>query len=290
MKLTYTAALAFAVAACTFAGDAAVASKKTLTLDGARKVIAGAVAEATKNNEGAVIAVVDNGGNLMALERIDGTFPAGANISIGKARTAALFQKPTRFFEEIINKGRTAMTALNDFTPLQGGVPILIDGELVGAVGVSGAKSAADDEKVAMAGAAALTESPMTSKAAVSYIEAARVSAAFEKGMPLLEVGGYKIHASRREGNGKAEIHTRDTDIVHVLGGTATLITGGTALESKSIGPEEIRGDSIRDGETRHLVVGDVVVIPNGVPHQFLDVTAPFTYYVVKVRSNEGAL
>ena len=95
---------------------------------------------ASKNAPGAVIAVVDDGGNLMALERLDGTFAAGANISIGKARTATLFKKPTRVFEELINKSRTAMTALNDFTPLQGGVPIVVGGQIVGGVGVSGAR------------------------------------------------------------------------------------------------------------------------------------------------------
>ena len=103
---------------------------------------------------------VDDGGNLMALERVDGTFAAGANISIGKARTAALFQKPTRVFEEIIGKGRTAMVALNDFTPLQGGVPIVVDGQIVGAVGVSGAASAQQDEELAMAAAAAVSQGP----------------------------------------------------------------------------------------------------------------------------------
>src|SRR6266566_2704602 len=87
--------------------------KKSLTIDGAKKVIAGAVAYAKKNNApGGVIAVVDEGGNLVALERLDGTFAAGANISIGKARTAALFKKPTKAFEDIIRNGRTAMVAL----------------------------------------------------------------------------------------------------------------------------------------------------------------------------------
>jgi len=114
---------------------AEIAERKTLTLDGAQRAIAAAVAQAHKNHAGGVIAVVDDGGNLMALERVDGTFAAGANISIGKARTAALFQKPTRVFEEIIAKGRTAMVALNDFTLLQGGVPSTIDGQIVGAVG-----------------------------------------------------------------------------------------------------------------------------------------------------------
>src|SRR6266567_5549528 len=139
--------------------NAQIADKKSLNLQGARQVIAAAQAEAKKvNAPGGVIAVVDDGGNLMAVERLDGTFAAGANISIGKARTAALFKKPTKFFEDVVNKGRTAMTALNDFTPLQGGVPIIVDGQVVGGVGVSGAASAAQDEAVAIAGAAALSK------------------------------------------------------------------------------------------------------------------------------------
>ena len=142
MKHNVVGIAVLAVASLAAPGRAAsVAERKTLTLDGAQKALAAAVAQAHKNHAGGVIAVVDDGGNLMALERVDGTFAAGANISIGKARTAALFQKPTRVFEEIIGKGRTAMVALNDFTPFQGGVPIIIDGQIVGAVGVSGAAS-----------------------------------------------------------------------------------------------------------------------------------------------------
>ena len=137
--------------------DAQTAAKIGLNLEGAKKVIAKAVAEAKKlNAPGAAIAVVDDGGNLVAVERLDNTFAAGANISIGKARTAALFKRPTKAFEDIINNGRTAMTSLNDFTPLQGGVPIVVDGQIVGAIGVSGAASAQQDEDLAVAGAAAL--------------------------------------------------------------------------------------------------------------------------------------
>jgi len=133
--------------------------KRALTLEGAKQAIAAAVAEAkTKNAPGGVIAVVDDGGNLMALERLDNTFAAGANISIGKARTAALFKRPTKVFEDIVNKGRTTMVALNDFTPLQGGVPIVIGGEIVGAIGVSGAASAQQDEELAIAGANVLAQ------------------------------------------------------------------------------------------------------------------------------------
>src|SRR5690242_14807414 len=124
----------FVLSAALFA-NAQTVDKKTLTIEGAKKVIAGAIAYAKKNNApGGVIAVVDEGGNLMALERLDGTFAAGANISIGKARTAVLFQKPTKVFEDIINKGRTAMAALHDsfFTPLQGGIPVIDEGQIIG--------------------------------------------------------------------------------------------------------------------------------------------------------------
>jgi glc operon protein GlcG len=147
-----SALLLFEVAS---AAHAQLAEKKALTLEGANQVIAAAAAEARKDHAGSAIAVVDDGGNLIAFERLDGTFAAGANISIGKARTAVLFKKPTKAFEDIVNKGRTAMVALPDFTPLQGGVPIIVDGEVVGGVGVSGASSAQQDEEVAIAGAAA---------------------------------------------------------------------------------------------------------------------------------------
>jgi len=140
--------------------SAQTVEKKGLTLDGAKKVVAAAVAEARRlNAPGAAIAVVDEGGHLLAAERLDGTFAAGAHISIGKARTAALFKRSTKSFEDVINKGRTAMTTLNDFTPLQGGVPIIIHGQVIGAVGVSGAASAQQDEELALAGANALARS-----------------------------------------------------------------------------------------------------------------------------------
>ena len=139
------------------AAGAQVVEKKALTLDGAKKVIAAAEAEAVKNRVGCNVAVVDDGGNLIAFHRIDPTFPAGARVSIGKARTAALFRQPTKNFEDVITqKGRTSMIALDDFTPLQGGVPIIVGGQIVGAVGVSGASSADQDEQFAKAGAAAL--------------------------------------------------------------------------------------------------------------------------------------
>ncbi len=284
----FTAALIGAVA---LNASAQVTEKKSLTLDGARQVIAAAKAEAKRlNAPGGVIAVVDDGGNLMALERLDGTFAAGANISIGKARTAVQFKRPTRFFEELINssgKGRTVMTALNDFTPLIGGVPVMADGQVVGGVGVSGAASAQQDEELAIAGANALASPMMGSVPPVSYFPSADVTAAFAKGAVLLgEDAGrnYMVHASRRETPGMAEIHTLDTDIIYVLDGTATFITGGTAVDTKTVAPNEIRGRSIQNGETRRLVKGDVIIVPANTPHWFVETTKPFLYYVVKVR------
>ena len=263
--------------------------QQQLTLEGAKRAVAAAVAHARdRNAPGGAIAVVDNGGHLVYLERLDGTFAAGANISIGKARTAVQFKRPTRFFEELINssgKGRTVMTALNDFTPLIGGVPIVVDGQVVGGVGVSGAASAQQDEELALAGANFLANPMMP--APVSYFPADQVTAAFAKGAVLLgEDAGrnYMVHASRREAPGQAEIHTLDTDIIYVLEGTATFVTGGTAVDTKTVAPNEIRGASIRDGQTVQLKKGDIMIVPNGTPHWFQQTTTPFLYYVVKVR------
>jgi len=119
---------------------------------------------------------------------------------------------------------------------------------------------------------------------AVTYLGHDEVTAAFAKGVPMVEVGDFKIHASRREAPGMAEIHTRDTDIAYVLQGSATVVTGGTPVGVKEIGPEELRGTAIEGGQTRELAPGDVIVIPNGTPHWFKQVKGPFLYYVVKVR------
>jgi glc operon protein GlcG len=268
---------------------AQVAQKRGLTLKGAHNAIAAAAALARTRAGTAVIAVVDEGGNLMALERLDGTFSAGANISVGKARTAVMFKKPTRFFEELIRSGRTPMIALNDFTPLQGGVPIMVDGEIVGGVGVSGAASAAEDEEVALAGAAAVSGSTthaMQGRPEVNYFAHQQVAQAFATGSVLLDGSGrnYMVHASRREKPGLAEVHALDTDVIYVQDGAATFVTGGSVVNPRTVDVNEVRGDSVSGGETRRLTRGDVITVPNGTPHWFKDVKGPFTYYVVKVR------
>ncbi len=256
-------------------------SKRVLTLDGAKAVVAAAEEFAKSKGAGGAIAIVDDGGNLLLLHRIDGTFAMGSSISIGKARTAALFKKPTSFFEElVVQKGRVSMTALPDFTPLKGGVPIVVGGDIVGAVGVSGAMSADQDDEMANFAAKAV-EGDIAPKA-VTYIQKEAVSAAFQKGAPLLETPGFKVHASHRDGPGMAEVHEKDTDILYVLKGSATLVTGGKLVDGKVTATDEVRGTRIEGGETRQLAPGDVIVVPAGTPHWFQAVPGAFDYYVVK--------
>ena len=158
MKIQFTLLALFAATTVAFADEHAdqghVVAKHALTLEGAKKAGEAAAAYAKQNGAAPSIAVVDDGGFLLFFVRPEESFAAGANVSIGKAHTAAIFKKPTKDFEDTINKGRFTMTALPDFTPLQGGVPIVHEGHVIGAIGVSGAKSAAQDEEVARAGAA----------------------------------------------------------------------------------------------------------------------------------------
>jgi glc operon protein GlcG len=268
-----------------FAAD--TATHAVLTREGAHRAVAAALQFAREHAApGGAIAVVDAGGHAMLVERIDGTFPAGADISVGKARTAVMFKRPTRGIEEIINKGRDAMipvAAVTWFTPLQGGIPITVNGEIVGGIGVSGASSAQQDEEIAIAGAQALAAAPHLPQ--VEHRAAAVVNAAFkqgETGATLVEDSAFRVAASRRDGPGLAELHATDTDIFYVLEGRATVIVGGEIVEPKESAPNEIRGNAIRGGEPREIGPGDVLTIPRGVPHWFRSVKPPFRYYVVK--------
>jgi glc operon protein GlcG len=280
--------------------QAQVISHPGLTLDGAKAVAGAAAAEAHRLNAGGAIAIVDEGGAVLYVERLANTFVASTTVAIEKARTAAQFRRPTRDFENAIAKGRTSLVAVSAMTPLQGGVPIQVDGQIVGAIGVSGAMSAQQDDDIATLAAGALQAPPSTSTGAptaataatppptpdvdgVILIDGATTRDAFVKGRPLIETGAYKVHASRRDAPGIAELHARDTDILYVLDGTATLVTGGRAVDGKTTAPDEIRGARIEGGTTRALAKGDVVIIPSGVPHWFRDVQAPFLYYTVKV-------
>jgi uncharacterized protein GlcG (DUF336 family)/mannose-6-phosphate isomerase-like protein (cupin superfamily) len=267
-----------------------VAQKPTLTLEVARTAVAAAVAHArTVNAPGGAIAVVDDGGSVVLVERLDGTFPAGPDISIGKARTAAAFHQPTRTFEELVNKGRTTMVtlpAVTHFTPLRGGVPLMISGHVVGGIGVSGAASAAQDDEIAQAGADRLAKSEPLAE--VTLIPQAAVADAFRGGSPLAATSEYSVHASRRDGPGSAEVHVHDTDIFYVLSGAAVVVTGGQVVDPKQAGAGELRGTAIEGGIERDIGAGDVVTIPRGVPHWFKNVQAPLTYFVVKATAPDA--
>ena len=133
--------------------QAQLIEKTALTLDGAKKVAA--VAEAKARTEGArvVIAVVDEGGSLLFLERLDDTQVASVNVGIDKARTAAIYRRPSKVFEDQVKNGRVSALALHGAVALQGGVPIIVDGKVIGAIGVSG-ETPSQDEDIAIAGAA----------------------------------------------------------------------------------------------------------------------------------------
>lgn len=118
----------------------------------------------------------------------------------------------------------------------------------------------------------------------VTYIPADEVSAAFARGAVLVNNGTYQVHASRREAAGQVEVHVKDTDIIYVLEGTTTFVTGGTMVGGKPTAQDEIRGSSVEGGETRTLTRGDVVIVPKGTPHWFKEVSGPVLYYVVKVQ------
>ena len=261
--------------------------RKVLTLEAAEKIASAAATEAMKRNATVVIAVVDDGGYPLVLKRLNDTQVASVDVGIGKARTAAIFRRPSKVFEDQVKNGRVAALTLPGATPLQGGLPLIHDGKVIGAIGVSG-NTPQEDEDIAMAGVRAFAaDMPMAKAAApkVSYFPAAQVNKAFEKGIPLLEIANYKIHASHRAAPGIVEIHIKDTDIVYMLEGTAALVTGGTIVEGKNIDAEEIRGKDIKGGETRQITKGDVIVIPHNTPHWFKEVKGPINYYVVKVRA-----
>lgn len=131
------------------------ADRKVITLNGAKAILAAAEAEATKNNWTVAIAVVDESGTLIAFHKIDDTQIGSVDIAIGKARTAARMKRPTKALEDAVAGGRTVMLAVDGITPLEGGVPVMLDGRVIGAVGVSGVTSQ-QDAQVAQAGAAAL--------------------------------------------------------------------------------------------------------------------------------------
>lgn len=117
-----------------------------ISLDTAKKVAAAAVAEAKKNNFTMVISIVDSSGSLTYLEKIDGTQIASVDVAIAKARTANNFKRPTKVFEDGVAGGRNALLSLPDTILIEGGIPLIVDGKIIGAIGVSGGTSQQDGQ------------------------------------------------------------------------------------------------------------------------------------------------
>jgi uncharacterized protein GlcG (DUF336 family)/quercetin dioxygenase-like cupin family protein len=245
----------------------APASVHALTYSGAKIVTEAAAREAQRRRVSPVVAVVDASGELIYLWRPDDAQVASVGVATDKARTAALYRRPSKDFEEQASNGRPSALHLAGAVPLQGGMPIFHDGEVVGAIGVSGASSAPEDQELAVLGAAAVQMAGDGPQAAI-YFSAAAVEAKLAHGGLLVDASNYKLDAGRRTGPGEVECHDTVTDIVQVVEGAATVVTGKS--------DEAVSHD---------LCQGDVLVIPAGVDHEFTAVSDPFLYFVVKVES-----
>ena len=161
-----------------------------------------------------VVAVVDRGGELLYLWRPDDAQVASVGVATDKARTAAIYRRPSKDFEDQASGGRPSALHLARAVPLQGGMPIVHDGAVIGAVGVSGASSADEDQELAVVGANALSRGG--SNGAV-FFDAATVEQKFANGGLLLETPDYKIDAGRRSGPGAPELHEREVDVMRVV-------------------------------------------------------------------------
>src|SRR6266498_3542650 len=242
------------------AAEFSIAEVPALTQEGAKFAADAVGAAAAKRGVAPVVSAVDAGGALIYLHRPDAAQVASVEVTTDKARTAAIYRRPSKDFEDQASGGRPSALHLARAVPLQGGMPIVVDGHVVGAIGVSGASSADEDQELAVLGqqAAAAVE-----PGDAVFISSETLHEKFETGGLLVDTPVYKLDAGRRTGPGEVELHEHVVDILQVVAGNAKVVTGETAHE---------------------LAVGDVLVIPNGVPHQFVDASDPFHYFVTKVE------
>jgi glc operon protein GlcG len=230
-----------------------------LTFELARQVATAVASEATERGVAPVAAVVDAGGELVYLWRPDAAQVASVGVATDKARTAAIYRRPSKDFEDQASGGRPSALHLANAVPLQGGMPLVHDGFVIGAVGVSGASSADEDQELAVLGAAATAM-----ESVARQFSSSDVRTKFETGGLLIEAAPYSVDAGRRSAPGDVERHASTTDVMYAVEGRATVVT---------------------NGESKHeLTPGDVLVVPAGVPHQFIDVSDPFLYLVTKVE------
>jgi len=256
--------------AISIAGAAAAfttAEVPALTYDGARMAAEAIGAAAAQRGVAPVVSAVDAGGELVFLVRPDAAQVASVQVTTDKARTAAIYRRPSKDFEDQASGGRPSALHLARAVPLQGGMPIEYAGEVIGAVGVSGARSADEDQELAVIGveaiAAALNGSSNGHANGAVHFDREAVARKFEDGGLLVDGSAYKLDAGRRVEPGEVELHEHVIDVMHVVQGTATVVAGET---------------------THELAEGDILTIPAGVPHQFTAVSDPFLYLVVKVE------
>ena len=254
-----------------------------LTYAGARSAAGAVAAECVRRGVSPVCAVVDAGGELLYLWRPDDAQVASVGVATDKARTAAIYRRPSKDFEDQASGGRPSALHLARAVPLQGGMPIRHQGEVVGAVGVSGASSADEDQELAVLGSEALA-TPEGSANGAAFFAADDVRAKFATGGLLLDAGAYKLDAGRRDAPGEVEYHARTVDVMHVVRGSATVLTGGEMVGARTVADGELRAESLTGGQPHELSEGDVLAVPAGVPHQFTRVSDPFLYFVVKVE------
>jgi uncharacterized protein GlcG (DUF336 family) len=249
----------------------------------ARRAAEAVASECARRGVSPVCAVVDAGGDLMCIWRPDDAQVASVGVATDKARTAAIYRRPSKDFEDQAAGGRPSALHLARAVPLQGGIPIVRASHVVGAVGVSGASSADEDQELALLGAGALGPANGSRNGAAFFGDAA-VRAKFATGGLLLDAGAYKLDAGRRENPGEVEYHAHTVDVMHVVQGTATVVTGGEMIDVRTVGDGELRAESVSGGHAHELSAGDVLAVPAGVPHQFTEVSDPFLYFVVKVE------
>lgn len=265
------------------------ASIPILTQDGARVVADAVAAEAGRRAVFPVAAVVDAGGELLYLWRSDGAQVASVGVAADKARTAAIYRRPSKEFEDQASHGRPSALHLARAVPLQGGMPVIYDGQIVGALGVSGASSADEDHALAEIGAQALTataERPEADQGGRAlFIARKALDEKFRTGGLLLKERRFKLDAGRRIAAGEVEYHEHVIDVMYIVRGEATLVSGGEMLASRIVGDGELRARATRNGKRQKVGAGDVVSIPNAVPHQFVQVSDPFLYLVVKIEA-----
>jgi glc operon protein GlcG len=245
-----------------------------LTQAGARAIAEAVGAAAAARGVAPVVSTVDAGGALIYLHRPDGAQVASVEVTTDKARTAAIYRRPSKDFEDQASGGRPSALHLARAVPLQGGMPIVVEDHVIGGVGVSGASSADEDQELAVVGAEALgSVNGHANGARPHFFSNEDLARKFSEGGLLLEEQSFKLDAGRRRAPGAPELHASEVDVMRVVQGSATVVTGG-----------EIRGDRIEGGEAQTVSEGDVLAIPSGVPHQFVEVSDPFLYFVVKVE------